>query len=570
MFIKDQIEAKNPRYTTAGGNAAFHNYINDVADVDDPLEKRRLALERIDNRSFGWQEIRMIIIAGAGNLTDAYDIFAINLAISIMSYVFWQGSMPSSTETLLKVSTSVGTVIGQIGFGSLGDILGRKTIYGLELIIMILCSILQCTVGSSPGVSFVAVLTFYRIVMGIGIGGDYPLSSIISSEFSTTKWRGAIMSAVGSNQALGQITGGIVAIIIIASYKDDLIGMNNGSECDTACRMACDKMWRLLIGFGAVPGLSCLYYRLTIPESPRYFLDVNMEFTPAATISEKNIASLQVNSSLDICSSDTHTLRAHYGSLQLSNKRDVSFKNFCKHFGQWKYGKILLGTAGSWFAVDVAFYGLSLNSAVILQTIGYAGSSNVYKKLYNSAAGNLILICAGALPGFWFSIATIDIIGRKTIQMMGFVVLTILFCIIGFAYHKIGDHGLLGLYILCQFFSNFGPNTTVGIVPGESFPTRYRSTAHGISAASGKIGAILAQTALGTLINHNCDIKGKAKGCWLPHVMQIFALFMLLGCFTTLLIPETKRMTLEEISVKYHDELNQCAVSNVSISDEQD
>lgn len=82
-------------------------------------------------------------------------------------------------------------------------------------------------------------------------------------------------------------------------------------------------------------------------------------------------------------------------------------------------------------------------------------------------------------------------------------------------------------YLLCQFSCNFGPNTTVGIVPGESFPTRYRSTVHGISASFAKIGAIVAQT--DTLINHNSAIEGRVKGCWLPHVMQFFALFMLLG-----------------------------------------
>lgn len=535
---------------TVGGNAAFRNYINEFADVEDPLERRRLALEKIDESPFGWQQVRTIAIAGVGFLTDSYDVFAINLGVAMLSYVFWQGSMPSSTATLLKVSTSVGTVIGQVGFGCLADIVGRKKIYGLELILMIICTILQCTLGEAPAVNFVAVLTFYRIVMGIGIGGDYPLSSIISSEFATTKWRGAIMGAVFANQAFGQILAGVVAMVLIVAYKGQLIDAATGAECGAACRLACDQMWRILIGFGAIPGLACLYFRLTIPESPRYALDVDMQFE-LVTNREDN-----VDEKNDV---DVHTCdRSQITSTQqvLPEKKEASFKDFWRHFGQWKYGKILLGTAGSWFTLDVAFYGISLNSAVILQTIGYAGSNNVYRKLYNSAAGNLILICAGSLPGYWFSVFTIDIIGRKPIQMMGFVILTALFCVIGFAYNKLGDNGLLGLYILCQFFCNFGPNVTTFIVPGEAFPTRYRSTAHGISAAAGKIGAIIAQTALGTLIDHNCSRDGKPKNCWLPHVMQIFALFMLLGCVTTWFIPETKRMTLEEISEKYHDEVN--------------
>ena len=83
---------------------------------------------------------------------------------------------------------------------------------------------------------------------------------------------------------------------------------------------------------------------------------------------------------------------------------------------------------------------------------------------------------------------------------------------------------------------------TTFIVPGEVFPTRYRSTSHGISAASGKIGSIIGQGAISTLKDHN------GTGTWMDHVLEIYALFMLLGCVTTLFIPETKRKTLEELS----------------------
>src|SRR5271169_3449949 len=128
---------------------------------------------------------------------------------------------------------------------------------------------------------------------------------------------------------------------------------------------------------------------------------------------------------------------------------------------------------------------------------------------------------------------------------MKFIVLTILFCIIEFRFHKIPTGELFALYCLCNFFQNFGPNTTTFLVPGEVFPTRYRSTAFGISAASGKIGAIIAQSLLGPLKDHN-----GVTNSWLNHVMEFFALFMsvswiefanlirFLGIFTSFLIPE--------------------------------
>jgi PHS family inorganic phosphate transporter-like MFS transporter len=228
----------------------------------------------------------------------------------------------------------------------------------------------------------------------------------------------------------------------------------------------------------------------------------------------------------------------------------ASFRDFWRHYSQWKFGKVLLGTAGSWFFLDVAYYGLGLNNSIILSAIGWSGGSTMYEIFYRNAVGNLILVCAGAIPGYWVSVATIDTLGRKPIQIGGFTMLTILFIVIGFAYNQLSGHALLALYVLAQFFFNFGPNSTTFIVPGECFPTRYRSTSHGFSAASGKVGAIIAQCVFGPLRTRGAKAgaTGKAASPWLNHVMQIFALFMLCGLFISFLIPETKRKTLEELA----------------------
>jgi PHS family inorganic phosphate transporter-like MFS transporter len=224
----------------------------------------------------------------------------------------------------------------------------------------------------------------------------------------------------------------------------------------------------------------------------------------------------------------------------------ASFSDFFKFYGKLRNGKILFGTAMSWLLLDVAFYGLGLNSSTVLAAIGYGTGPNLYEILFNLAAGNCILVCAGAIPGYWLAVATLDTVGRKPLQLAGFCLLTLLFLVWGFAYHKISPHGMLGIYVLIQLFFNWGPNTTTFIVPGECFPTRYRSTSHGISAGSGKIGSIIAQGAISPL-----RTRGAYKGHpspWLNHVMQIFAAFMFCGIFTTLLIPETKRRTLEDLA----------------------
>ena len=195
-----------------------------------------------------------------------------------------------------------------------------------------------------------------------------------------------------------------------------------------------------------------------------------------------------------------------------------------------------------------------MNSSIILQAIGFGspsssikGTQAVYVNLKNSCVGNLILSAAGLIPGYYATFLLIDSWGRKPIQLMGFGILTVLFVIMGFGYEKMtashsGTKAFVFLYCLANFFQNFGPNTTTFIVPGEAFPTRYRSTAHGISAASGKLGAVIAQVGFSRLVN----IGG--TNAFVKHIMEIFAFFMLTGIFSTLLLPETKQKTLEDIS----------------------
>lgn len=145
--------------------------------------------------------------------------------------------------------------------------------------------------------------------------------------------------------------------------------------------------------------------------------------------------------------------------------------------------------------------------------------------------------------------------GRKTIQIMGFVMLTVMFCILGFGYHAILNCSValfIVLYTITQIFFNWGPNTTTFVVPGECYPTRYRSTAHGISAASGKIGSIISQVAFGLLK----DIGG--TNAWINHLLEVFAFFMLTGIFSSFLIPETKGRSLEELAGETEVGPNSC------------
>ena len=211
-----------------------------------------------------------------------------------------------------------------------------------------------------------------------------------------------------------------------------------------------DMLIRFTTGFGAVPGCIALYYRLTIPETPRYTFDVARDVEKAGKDVQAYITGKHEGSVNDL-----QRIESMRSVDQLATPK-ASWRDFARYYSDWKHFGVLLGTAGSWFCLDVAFYGLGLNTATVLTTINYATGKNVYKLLYNLGAGNAILVCAGVIPGYWVTVALVDIVGRKPIQLMGFIVLTILFLVWGFDFFHISSNAMFAIYVLSQFFFNFG------------------------------------------------------------------------------------------------------------------
>ncbi|KAF9166427.1 Inorganic phosphate transporter pho84 [Actinomortierella ambigua] len=514
----------------------------------DPTElnqRRRAALSKIDNAEFGWFHIRACLVAGVGFFTDAYDLFAINLVTPMLGLVYYGGDMPASVDLGIKVSASIGTFIGQVFFGWLADRLGRKRMYGIELMIIIVATLGQALSGVGSKLSLPAALIIWRLILGVGVGGDYPLSAVITSEFATTNRRGAMMAAVFAMQGFGYLTTGVVALILLAGFKDSII-----AEGDNPASL--DYVWRVLIGFGCVPALVAVYFRLTIPETPRYVIDV-----------ENNLR--RAERDVDHVLSDTKRNNLHADDdIEIVRNEAVvkgTWADFRRYFGKWMNLKILIGTSVTWFALDVAFYGIGLNNSFILSSINFSSvHGNAYATMWNSAVGQIIIVLLGAVPGYWVTVFTIERLGRVRIQLIGFVMSCIFFCVLGFAYDKIKATSIalfITLFALTQFFQNFGPNSTTFIIPGEVFPTRYRSTGHGISAGAGKLGAIVAQVGFSQLKDRG------GKNAFIPQLLQIFALFMFIGLVFTFLIPETKGKTLEELSNEEEPEAAPTTLSEV-------
>ncbi|XP_019095583.1 PREDICTED: probable inorganic phosphate transporter 1-2 [Camelina sativa] len=153
-----------------------------------------------------------IVIAGMGFFTDAYDLFCVSLVTKLLGRLYYfnpesakPGSLPPHVAAAVNGVALCGTLAGQLFFGWLGDKLGRKKVYGLTLIMMIVCSIASGLSFGNQAKGVMTTLCFFRFWLGFGIGGDYPLSATIMSEYANKKTRGAFIAAVFAMQGVVSI-----------------------------------------------------------------------------------------------------------------------------------------------------------------------------------------------------------------------------------------------------------------------------------------------------------------------------------------------------------------------------
>jgi PHS family inorganic phosphate transporter-like MFS transporter len=167
-------------------------------------------------------------------------------------------------------------------------------------------------------------------------------------------------------------------------------------------------------------------------------------------------------------------------------------------------------------------------------------------------------------------VAFIDILGRFTIQLMGFFFMTVFMFALAIPYNhwKEKNHiGFIVIYSFTFFFANFGPNSTTFIVPAEIFPARLRSTCHGISAACGKAGAIVG--AFGFLYaaqntNPALTDKGYPPGIGIKNSLLMLGGINFFGMLFTLLVPESKGKSLEELTGENEEECEQAVEHQAS------
>ncbi len=443
-------------------------------------------------------EWRNVIVSGMGVFTDGYNLYSISLAYYFISSSF---HFVNLTLGLIIASSYYGAALSALLFGIIADRQGRKIMYGIDTALMSIGALMQAFSQN------ILELFISRVILGMGIGADYVLSPIIVAENARAENRGKLMVITFAFMwGLGAVAAAFVEqILILLNFPSYLI-------------------WRILLGFGAIPAFSVILLRRKIYET--------VLFVSRVKPLERDIKGIE----------------KELGKKLTIVKDDTPF------FKKLKSSTLLIIAASIlWMLYDMYSSTFSVYGPIVIA--GNLGISAIeFTYIAQFAAG---------IPGQLICMGTVDKVGRKPLIIIGYAGVSfwlmmyflLLYNPSIFGLHitvppnplcaaksLVGEAALLGFtfYLLNYLFSALGPASIIGsaMVTPEIVPTKIRGTSQAISVSVDRLSAALVSTAFPLLLSKY----------GLATMIGIYSLIALISSIITLLlIPETKKKELEVV-----------------------
>lgn len=372
-----------------------------------------------------------MVLSGLGLVADGYNIMAINLIRPNLEVEF--GRLTAAEDSAVSGASLAGAIVGQLAFGLIADRYGRRLVFVSTA--MLICVFSGLSAVARPdflGLSLYSWLIVFRFFVGMGIGGEYPLSAASTAENVTPRNSSRALATVFAGMAFGLVLGPAVVLLL-----------NEGLALRNAL------VWRWSFGFGGIAAGVVAVFRYR-----------HLQETASFSRSAASVPAGRAGPSKQGAEGSAKAL--------------------------WSMRWSLAGTAGSWFLYDIVTYGVGLFSTLIFPTApGYETAVTTLK------------INAISMLGTFVAIALAPLVQMKALQIYGSCIMGLCFLILMTYSPELGTqsgaHSVFALLVfgLMRAADSAGPGMTTFTIPGEIFPTRLRGTAHGISAASGKLGAVV-------------------------------------------------------------------------------
>jgi putative MFS transporter len=429
------------------------------------------------------------VLSTGGTFLDGFVIFILGVAMPLIIAEF---RLTPGVTGLIGASLVFGAVFGAGLGGPMADRLGRKKLMLADMIIIAAGAATSALANGFP------MLFIGQLLIGVGVGVDFPASSSYVSEVLPKRSRARMMVATIACQSVGMLLAAMITLVLLKNVHSA-------------------QTWRLFLATEGVIALLFFLVRLSEPDSPHWLLTQD-RFAEAAQafiriMPEQREAVLQITSNA--------------GDQTVANAVAPAKLGIAILFSRAYRARTVL-VAGPWFLMDIATYGVGLFTPIILGAIdapGKAGGliASDFTDARGSAAIDVFLLL-GFLVGIW----AVPRFGRIRMQAIGFASMAfgMLLLVVAVRLSNSSLHIPLVFagFILFNLLMNAGPNSTTFTLAPILFPTQLRATASGFAAGVAKIGATLGVFVLPIL-----------KGTFgVPAVLGMMAIVSVLGLVVTL------------------------------------
>ncbi|QCP53352.1 MFS transporter [Trinickia violacea] len=409
---------------------------------------RASAAARLERLPFSGYHRTIFIIIAVAFFFDSVDLGTMTFVLGSIKKEF---GLTTATTGLVASASFFGMVLGAAAAGLLADRFGRRPVFQWSMVLWGVASYLCSTAQS------VDALIVYRVLLGIGMGMEFPVAQTLLSEFVPAAKRGRLIALMDGFWPLGFISAGVVSYFVLPHFG-----------------------WRTVFALLAVPAIFVLIVRRIVPESPRW-----LEHRGRLAEADKVMARIEakVLKATGLASLPAPSQRVE----QAAARTRGAFRELWS--GAYRRRTIMVWTL--WFFALLGFYGLTSWLGALMQQAGFAVATSV---LYT------VLISLGGIPGFLCAAWLVERWGRKPTCIASLGGGGVMAYVYGQTALHAGDVTLIICAGLAMQFFLFGMWAALYTYTPELYGTGARATGSGFASAIGRVGSLIGPYAVGVVL----------------------------------------------------------------------
>lgn len=444
--------------------------------------------QRIERLPLTSYQNKIFLIIATAWFFDSMDL---GMMTFILGSIKADLKLTTAQAGLLGSASFVGMFLGAATSGMLADRFGRRVVFQWSMILWGAGSFFCAAAGN------LEQLILFRILLGFGMGMEFPIGQSMVSEFVPAKQRGRYVALLEGFWPIGFIAAGVIAYVLLP------IGG-----------------WRMVFVALGVPAIFVLIVRFYVPESPRWLEERGRHVEADRVMSqfEDNVRKAQGHSRLPEPEPSAQQTVERSGRSAFSELWS----------GEYKSRTLMIW--GLWFFALLGYYGLTTWLGALLQQAGYPATKSVFYTVLISLAG---------IPGFIASAYLLELWGRKPTLILMLLGSACSAFFYGSTAAQMGAQTQLIAFGLCMQFFMFGMWSVLYAYTPELYPTRARATGSGFASSIGRLGSLIGPYIVGLILPAAGQIGVFTIGaaCFVAAALVVF----LFGV-------ETKGKKLEEIS----------------------